>query len=172
MAEQHSAIRVSSRYSAPTARVFAAWLDPGIAGKWLFATASRPMARVNIDARAGGTFRFEDRQDGEVIEYTGKYREIVPCRRLVFTLSVHRQSADATRVIVDFVPSEGGCEITLTQERVSLDCASPTEARWTGILYGLGATLEANIDRRRKGPIRVGTRGTWRLSNSEPAKRL
>ena len=172
MAEQHSAIRVSSRYSAPPARVFAAWLDPGIAGKWLFATASRPMARVNIDARVGGTFRFEDLQDGEVIEYTGEYREIVSLRRLVFTLSVDRRPADATHVIVDFVPSEGGCVVTLTQEEVSLDCAGPSEARWTGILYGLGATLEANIHRRRKGPIRVGTRRAWRMSNSEPAKRL
>ena len=165
-------VRVTQRYSAPPERVFDAWLDPGIAGKWLFATASRSMARVNIDARAGGTFRFADLQDGEAVEYTGEYQEIVPPRRLVFTLSMNCQPLDITRVTAEITPLKEGCEVTLTHEMVPVHCRSRAEARWTGILYGLGVTLETNDDRRRKGPIRLGTRRTREVSNADTVERL
>jgi hypothetical protein len=48
------AIRVTGRCDAPASRVFDAWLDPGIAGKWLFATAARPIAHVEIAPRKRG----------------------------------------------------------------------------------------------------------------------
>src|SRR2546422_8524707 len=59
-AQRHEVICVTSCYDAPSARVFGAWLDPEVAGQWLFATASRPMAHAEIDARVEGSFRFMD----------------------------------------------------------------------------------------------------------------
>ena len=58
------AVRVRRRFGTSPKRVFDAWIDPGVAGKWLFATASRPMTDVEIDARVPGSFRFADRRDG------------------------------------------------------------------------------------------------------------
>src|SRR5258708_6816799 len=52
-AQRYAVIRVARRYAASSARVFDAWLDPEFAGRWLFATASRPLAHVAIDARFG-----------------------------------------------------------------------------------------------------------------------
>jgi uncharacterized protein YndB with AHSA1/START domain len=141
-AQRSAAIYVTRRYDAPSARVFDAWLDPGVAGRWLFATASRPMAHVEIDARVEGSFCFVDRRDGEVSEYTGTYIEIVPHRRLVFTLSVERHPDIVTRVMVEIAPLKKGCELTLTHENVPQDHANHIEGRWTGILYGLGVTLD------------------------------
>jgi uncharacterized protein YndB with AHSA1/START domain len=100
-AERHAAVRVTSSFSPSPDRVFDAWLDRKIAGKWLFATASRPMTRVAIDARVGGSFCFGERRDGEDIEHTGEYIEIVPPRRLVFTLSLENHPHVITRVIVE-----------------------------------------------------------------------
>ena len=57
-------VRVDARYGALPERVFNAWLDPDVARQWLFATATRPLAHVAIDARAGGSFRFVERQGG------------------------------------------------------------------------------------------------------------
>src|SRR5688572_32910930 len=54
--QRYASIRVTRRLSAPAERVFDAWLEPEVAGRWLFATASRPMARVEVDARVGGSF--------------------------------------------------------------------------------------------------------------------
>lgn len=161
-----AAVRVTAKLETSPERVFDAWLDPGIAGKWLFATASRPMTRVTIDARVGGAFLFVDRNDGEHIEHSGVYIEIVRPRRLVFTLSDddHRQAI--TRVTVEIAPilrdSRGmgggrrphalqvegartprftGCEVTVTHEEVPTEYANRMEARWTGILHGLGVSL-------------------------------
>lgn len=142
MAGQRSTICVARRFSAPPERVFDAWLDPAMASTWLFATASHPIARVEIDARVGGSFCFVDRRDGEDVEHTGEYIEIVPPRRLVFSLSLDKQSSHISRVAVEIVPLKAGCELSLTHENVPPDYASRTENRWTGILYGLGVTLE------------------------------
>ena len=62
-------LRLTYRFDAQPQRVFDAWLDPPLAARWLFATASRPIARVDIDARVGGRFRFVDRDYGGAIAY-------------------------------------------------------------------------------------------------------
>ena len=134
---------MASCYDAPSARVFDAWLDPEVASHWLFATASRPMARAEIDARVEGSFRFMDRREGEIIEYTGEYIEIIPHRRLVFTLSMEKHLQVMTRVTVEIFPLNKGCELTLTHEKVPQEHASRIEGRWIGILYGLGVTLDS-----------------------------
>jgi uncharacterized protein YndB with AHSA1/START domain len=140
-AQRRAAIRVRRRYAAPPQRVFDAWLDPAIAGSWLFATALRPMTHVEIDARVRGCFRFVDRQRGALVEHSGEYVEIVPQRRLGFTLSMHTHPTVVTRVVVEFAPLKNGCALTLTHENVPAECVPRTQARWIGILYGLGETL-------------------------------
>jgi uncharacterized protein YndB with AHSA1/START domain len=142
-AQRHGALCVTRRFSARPDRVFNAWLDSEVAGRWLFATASRPMAHVEIDARVGDSFCFMDRRDGDIVEYTGEYIEIAPHQRLVFTLSMEKHPHVVTRVMVEIAPLKKGCELTLTHENVPQDHASHIEGRWTGILYGLGVTLDS-----------------------------
>jgi len=142
-AQRYGAIRVTRRFGARPDRVFNAWLDPGLAGRWLFATASRPMALVEIDARAEGPFCFVDRRDGAITRYTGEYIEIVPHQRLVFTLCMENDPHPITRVRVEITSLKKGCELTLTHENVPQDRAGYIEGRWTGILYGLGETLDS-----------------------------
>jgi uncharacterized protein YndB with AHSA1/START domain len=136
----HVEVRITQRYGAPADSVFDAWIDPAIAGKWLFATAWRPMSRVEIDARPGGSFRFVDRRDRT--EYTGEYVEIIPPRRLVFRLFMENSPRVVTRVTSEIVPLKTGCELRLVHENVPPGYASRTEGRWTGMLYGLGETLK------------------------------
>jgi len=146
LAKRPVALCVSRRFGAPPQRVFQAWLDPQIAGQWLFATALRPIARVEIDARVAGSFCFVDRHDYRTIEHSGEYIEIVPHRRLVFTLSRESRPHLVTRVAVAITPLKRGCELVLTHANVPPECASHVKARWTGILYGLGATLDSRSD--------------------------
>jgi uncharacterized protein YndB with AHSA1/START domain len=135
-------ISVTRHFSEAPERVFDAWLDPLIAGKWLFATPQGRMVRVEIDARIGGSFILVDRRDGEDVEHTGEYLEIDRPRRLSFTFAVPKFSSESTRVTIDIVASEAGCELTLAHEGVLPEYAGRTETGWSGILDGLAATLD------------------------------
>jgi uncharacterized protein YndB with AHSA1/START domain len=156
------ALRVDARYDATPERIFYAWLDADVARRWLFATAARPSANVRIDARVAGAFRFVERPDGSDIEYRGEYVEIVPCRRLVFSLVLPGGRRPLTRVSVDIEAQANGCDLALTHEGVPPDLACDIEARWTGMLYGLGEILgaissDSPIERSpvaRHGPLR------------------
>ena len=134
-------IRVTRRFRAPRERVFRAWLEPEVASRWLFATALDPMPEVEIDPRVGGSFRFADRRNGTRIEHAGRYLEIVPHRRLVFTLAVGDRPRVLTRVIAEISPLKTGCELALIHEDVPANRADEAEARWLGLLYGLDETL-------------------------------
>ncbi|MGP1609769.1 MAG: SRPBCC family protein, partial [Burkholderiales bacterium] len=116
-------------------------LTPQLAGLWLFATASRPMMNVSIDARTGGTFCFVERWAGTVIQHRGKYLEITRPRCLVFTLASGDGLPDDTRVSIGIAALRAGCELQLTHDHLPAAHADRMAARWTGILYGLGRTL-------------------------------
>jgi uncharacterized protein YndB with AHSA1/START domain len=143
-AAAHVDIRITQRFDAPADHVFNAWLDPRFAGRWLFATATRPVPRVKIDARAGGSFRFEDRRYGKAVVQAGRYLEIARPRRIAFTLSGSRKPArnGAAHVSIEIAPIGKGCELTLLHQRVRPDEADRIEGRWAGMLYGLATMLD------------------------------
>ena len=165
-------IRIDARFEASPERVFHAWLDPDVARRWLFATAMRPIAHVEIDARVGGSFRFVERRESGDVEYRGQYVEVAPSERLVFTLVLAERHRAATRVIVEIEERAVGSNVALAHENVPLDLASGVEARWSGMLYGLGVTLdsigESPVAERptgaRHGPLRRPALGEGRLS--------
>jgi uncharacterized protein YndB with AHSA1/START domain len=138
--EKPASLQVVRRFEAAADRVFDAWLDPDTAKKWLFATESGQMIRVEIDPRVGGSFNFT-RRDGDDVEHVGEYLEIDRPRRLVFTFSVPKYSKQITRVTVDIMSLASGCELTLTHEDVLPEWASRTEAGWGMILNSLAKTL-------------------------------
>ena len=64
---------------------------------------ARGIRELDIDARVGGRFRFVDRDYESAIEYAGQYIEIVPHRRLAFTLMLPGAKRTSTRVTVPFM---------------------------------------------------------------------
>jgi uncharacterized protein YndB with AHSA1/START domain len=113
MRTQAVTVRVARRFDASPERAFDAWLAPKTAGEWLFATATGRMVRVEIDARVGGRFVFVDRRDGEDVQHVGEYLMIDRPRRLAFPFSVPKFSLETTRVSIEVIPMEAGCELTL-----------------------------------------------------------
>jgi uncharacterized protein YndB with AHSA1/START domain len=135
-------VRVTRRYAASPERVFDAFLDPAKAGRFMFATPTGEMVRVEIDARVGGRYAFVDRRDGDDVAHTGEYLEIDRPRRLVFTFSADGSEAD--RVSIDIAPLEsGGCEVTLAHEMNPkwAEYADRSAQGWSGILDGLAEAV-------------------------------
>ncbi len=136
-------VRVAKRLRADAARVYAAWIDPAVARRWLFATATCPMAEAAIEARVGGGFRLAERREGTQVDHVGEFVLLEPPYRLAFLLAPGNDSDGATLVDVSIEPRRGGCRLALTHAGVAVDRAGAVRTRWIGILYGLGATLDA-----------------------------
>jgi uncharacterized protein YndB with AHSA1/START domain len=133
--------RVVRSFDASAERVYDAWVDPALAGRWLFATPSGEMVRVEIDARVGGAFCFTDRRDGVEIAHVGEYLALDRPRRLEFAFAVPKFSAERTRVTVGIEAKGAGCILVLTHHGVQPEFVERTEAGWTKVLAGLDATL-------------------------------
>lgn len=135
-------LRITRRFDAPIERVFDAWLDPERAGKWLFATPTGKIVRVEIDARVGGSFIITRRENEHDIEHVGTYLEINRPNRLVFTFGVPKYSSQVTRVSIDLKPLPAGCELTLTHEGVPAEWRERTKEGWGSILAALADSLD------------------------------
>jgi len=133
-------LKVTRRFSASPEAVFDAWLDPQTIPRWLFTTPTGRIVHVAVDARVGGTF-VVTRRDGEDIEHVGQYLQIERPARLAFNLSVPRLSSATTRVGVDIVPRDSGCELTLTHEGVLPEWSERTRSGWSVLLDALAALL-------------------------------
>jgi uncharacterized protein YndB with AHSA1/START domain len=134
-------LRLVRRYAASAQSVFAAWIDPAVAGRWLLATAGRPMARARIDARVGGHLCLTEHRGARTVEHRGEYLELVTPRRLAFALRSPDFGADA-RIAVDIETRHRGCALTLIHANARAEDGARVRQRWMGLLYGLGATLE------------------------------
>lgn len=138
--EAKQTVRVSRRFAHPAEAVFDAWLNPALAGKFLFATPTGVMKTVEIDAQVGGKFNIVETRDGEDAAHVGEYLEIDRPRRLVFSFG-DGIAFDATTVTIEIVATPQGCELTLTHDGVLEPWAAQTNTGWTGILEGLDKAL-------------------------------
>jgi uncharacterized protein YndB with AHSA1/START domain len=126
-------LQVRRIFKAPRELVFRAWIDPELLRQWLNGPGGRS-PHAEVDARVGGEFRITSTsrlgelfaklpgQDSEFVQMVGRYLEISPPERLVFTMgwedfpTVHLNS-DATTVTVEFHETDEGTEVVLTHER-------------------------------------------------------
>lgn len=133
-----SRVVVSHVFAAPAERVFDAFLDPTIARRFLFATATGDMITAQLDARVGGRFTFiERRPDMGEVRHVGEYLEIDRPRRLVFSFGVPQFDPGMTLVTIEIRPGSSGCELTLINEGVPPDYAQRNHEGWSRILGGL-----------------------------------
>jgi len=142
-------VTVTHRYAHPPEKVFDAWLDPALARRFLFTTATGEVVRCDIDARVGGRYTIVDRRPpddehmpgGGDIEHVGEYLEIDRPRRLVFTFGVPQFEPGFTRVTVEIAPDGDGSLLTLTNDDVPAEWAEPNRGGWTMILSSLEREL-------------------------------
>lgn len=148
-------------FAAPASRVFDAWLDPGDACRFLFATPEGEMQQVEIDACVGGEALIVERRAKGEARHRLRFEVIDRPRRLVFLFSADPSGeAEWTRVSIDVVEAPAGCTLTLTHEMDRKWAGHAPQARqgWTMILDGLTRVLEQamiDIERTASDTIRM-----------------
>lgn len=138
-------VKVSRVFGATAERVFDAWLDPAMIGRFMFGPALREetIIHLKVDARVGGAFSFKVDRAGQEIDHIGVYREIDRPRRLVFTWGIAGMSDGESVVTIDITQRDGGCDLTLVHEMQPqwADFAPRVEQGWTTMLTALGKVL-------------------------------
>lgn len=140
-------LAVTRDYAAPAERVFDAWLDPGQARRFLFATPDGEMIRCEIDARVGGRGLIVERRAAGDARHRLQFEAIERPHRLVFLFSADpAEEGEWTRVTITILPTDAGCTLTLTHEMDPQWAAYEAQTRqgWTMILESLAETMEAD----------------------------
>jgi uncharacterized protein YndB with AHSA1/START domain len=119
MADERVFVRVVQRFDAPRERVFTAWTDPTELVQWWGPGAFRT-ASATVDLRPGGRYRIvmEPPGGGEPLILGGRYREVVPPRRLVYTWRWEQGVPDARESLVtmEFRDLGGQTEVVLVHD--------------------------------------------------------
>lgn len=145
-AEPISNATVTQQIDAAPERVFDAWIDPALLGRWMFGPAIREeeIVRLVTDPRVGGEFSFVVRRGDDELDHVGRYLELERPRRLAFTWAVAPVTEGESRIDVDIrETAPGACEITVTHHL--LPAWAPQAARieegWGRMLGALAAAV-------------------------------
>ncbi|WP_438750620.1 SRPBCC family protein [Pararhizobium sp. O133] len=92
---------VTRFFDAPARLVFEAWTKPELFMRWWAPKSSGvPLFSCDMDVRTGGGYRVAFGHDAEnTMEFFGKYLEVIPNARLVWT---NEESPDAALTTVTF----------------------------------------------------------------------
>ncbi|MET0283743.1 MAG: SRPBCC domain-containing protein [Polyangiales bacterium] len=129
-------LTVTKFIRADRTRVFAAWVTPEIMNQW-FCPQGLTLADSSADPRVGGDFHAVMKGDGQTHTVRGRYREIVPGQRLVFTHRWEEPDAVETLVTVEFAAKDDGTLVTLTHTNFR------NEASRDGHVKGWESTLDS-----------------------------
>ena len=113
MNEADNEFTITKRFDAPAEKVFAYFTDPELLARWHTPNLSVAPSMA-VDLTVGGSYRFEMTDpEGNVHVAVGRYLEIVPDRKLVFTWAWEGTSNPATTVTVLFEPKGNATEVSL-----------------------------------------------------------
>src|SRR5690554_6471563 len=127
----HSTFVIERQYDASPARVFNAFADPEIKARWFGGPGDWAGPDTIFDFQIGGREYHSSEFEGRVHTFEGRFSDIVPDQRIVFTYDMY---VDGTRisvslVSVEFKPLEMGTQLVLTEHGAFLDGHDTVKAR-------------------------------------------
>jgi uncharacterized protein YndB with AHSA1/START domain len=143
-------VLVTRTFNAPARIVFEAWTKPELIKRW-WVPKSMGMSLLSceMDVRAGGKYRFVFAGNPEPIAFFGKYLEVTPYSRLVWT---NEESDDGAVTTVTFEERDGKTLLAMHElypSKEALDAAGTgsadatveTFAQLDELLVTLGASV-------------------------------
>jgi len=104
---------VSRIIDGPARLVFEAWTRPELFRRW-WVPKSAPVSLLSceMDARTGGTYRLEFSFESQTMAFFGRYLEVTPCTRLVWTNDEGGEEAAAITTVT-FEERSGQTVVTM-----------------------------------------------------------
>lgn len=108
------AVEVRRRFAAPPRIVFTAWTQAELMRRWWVPQSfGMTLVACEIDARTGGGYRLEFAVEGGTMAFHGRYLEVTPPERLVWT---NEEEPDGAVTSVTFAARDGGTLLTLRED--------------------------------------------------------
>jgi uncharacterized protein YndB with AHSA1/START domain len=137
MHREATVAKVRRRLGAPPARVFAAFADAALVGRWLTPSPEVGLTVLQFDFRVGGGYRFAYRVPGRGTMFVnGVYRTIEPPSTIVFSWNIEPPDEHAgvrSEVTVTLAPRGTGTDLLIRHERLTQPGAADRHAAgWRG----------------------------------------
>jgi uncharacterized protein YndB with AHSA1/START domain len=131
-------LTLQRRLNASPAKVFRAWTEPAQILKWMHPSGTE-MLHAEVEARVEGRFQLVMRgADGAEHAVSGRYLEVVPDAKLVFTWTWRSAPERDSLVTVALRQDGDGTLLTLTHEQFADEDARDKHASgWASGLDGL-----------------------------------
>jgi len=135
---------VRRRFKAAPERVFAAFADARLVGRWLSPSPEITLAVLAFDFCVGGAYRFAyNVPGGGTVIVGGVYRVIVPPTKIVFSWIIEPPDEHAgieSEVTVTITADGSGSELLIRHQKlVRADAVTRHAAGWQGALDQLAA---------------------------------
>jgi uncharacterized protein YndB with AHSA1/START domain len=107
-------IVVTRTFDAPARVVFEAWTTPELFKRWWVPKSlGLSLLACELDVRVGGTYKLVFEHEGSTMEFLGRYLEVSPPTRLVWT----NEESDQGAVTTVTFEEEGGTTLLVMRER-------------------------------------------------------
>ena len=131
---------VTRQFDAPPHIVFRAWAEAELFRQW-WVPKGAPMTLVacDMDVRTGGKYRLEFSAGGSTMAFYGKYLEVVPNERIVWTNDENHDVEEGAVTTVTFADLGGKTLLTFHELYPSQEAL---EEAMTGAAAGLPTQLD------------------------------
>jgi uncharacterized protein YndB with AHSA1/START domain len=128
---------VTRTFDAPPQMVFKAWSQPDLFRRWWVPKgAGISLVSCDMDVRTGGKYRLEFGASGDTMAFYGKYLDVVPNERIVWTNDEGEEGAVTTITFED----QGGKTLLTFHELY------PTTEALEEAMVGSAAGLPTQLD--------------------------
>lgn len=135
----HGVFTVERTYDAAPARVFAAWADPRIKGKWYGDPGKESVADVFEFKVGGQELRTGRIETGPTFRLDSRYYDIVENERIVhaYEVVIDGSRTSVSIATIEFKPQGMGTKLVVTEQGAFLDGIEDPEERIGGTTFVL-----------------------------------
>jgi len=147
----HAIFTLERTYPHPVNRVYDAFATAEGKAKWFGAPGELQVLQQSFDFREGGEERLEGRwPTGKVSDFHARYLDIVPGARIVYVyeMRIDGRKISASLATLEFKPTAGGTQLTLTEQGAFLDGYDDAGSRERGtaqLLEQVGLSLSKGL---------------------------